>query len=187
MHKTNPTADLSTCNGTPATLGQHNDCPDRDDTERTRDPFNDWGGAGSSNFVPALGGDDTKIAPTGDIFGQPPGGMSSVRGKLANHVGNHVVLSPEGAILVTSTGTESSYPRPPQSLNNSRPVTTPFVPPSHDFRPSFVPLEYAYAAYDASLAYISDDVVLFWHPPSVFSQWTLSPFTVDLVEYKCAE
>ena len=83
------------------------------------DPFNDWGGAGSSNFVPALGGDDTKIAPTGDIFGQPPGGMSSVRGKLANHVGDHVVLSPEGAILVTSTGTESSYPRPPQSLNNS--------------------------------------------------------------------
>ena len=35
--------------------------------------------------------------------------------------------------------------------------------------------------------YISDDVVLFWHPPSAFSQWTLSPFTVDLVEYNCAE
>ena len=37
------------------------------------------------------------------------------------------------------------------------------------------------------LAYISDAVVLFWHPPSVSSQWTLSPFTVDLVEYNCAE
>ena len=36
MHNTNATADLSACNGTPATLGQHNDCPDRDDTERTR-------------------------------------------------------------------------------------------------------------------------------------------------------
>ena len=36
MHITNATADLSTCNGIPATLGQHNDCPDRDDTERTR-------------------------------------------------------------------------------------------------------------------------------------------------------
>ena len=83
------------------------------------DPLNDWGGAGSSNFVPVLGGDGTKIAPTGDIFGHPPGGMSSVRGKLVNHVGDHVVLSPEGAVLVTSTGTESSYPRPPQSLNNS--------------------------------------------------------------------
>ena len=77
------------------------------------------GGGAGSNFVPALGGDDTKRSPTGDIFGQPPGEMSSVRGKLANHVGDHVVLSPEGAVLVTSTGTESSYPRPPQSLNNS--------------------------------------------------------------------
>ena len=36
MHNTNATADLSTCNGTPATFGQHNDCQDRDDTERTR-------------------------------------------------------------------------------------------------------------------------------------------------------
>ena len=103
MHNTNATADLSACNGTPATLGQHNDCPDRDDTERTRS------------------------------------------------------------------------------------VTTPSVPLSHDLRPPFVPLEHAYATYDASLTYISDDVVLFWHPPSVFSQWTLSPFTVDLVEYNCAK
>ena len=103
MHNTNATADLSTCDGTPAILGQHNDCPDRDDTERTR------------------------------------------------------------------------------------PVTTPSVPLSHDLRPPFVPLEHAYAAYDTSLTYISDDVVLFWHPPSVFSQWTPSSFTVDLVECNCAE
>ena len=103
MHNSNATADLSACNGTSATLGQHNDCPDRDDTERTR------------------------------------------------------------------------------------PVTTPSVSPSRDLRPLFVPLEHAYVAYDASLTYISDDVVLFWHPPSVFSQWTLSPFTVDLVEYNCTE
>ena len=69
----------------------------------------------------------------------------------------------------------------------TRPVTTTFVSPSHDLSPLFVPLEHAYAAYDASLTYINDDVVLFWHPPSAFSQWTLSPFTVDLVEYNCAE
>ena len=69
----------------------------------------------------------------------------------------------------------------------TRPVTTPSVSPSHDLSPPFVPLEHAYAAYDASLTYISDDVVLFWHPPSAFSQWTLSPFTVDLVEYNRAE
>ena len=103
MHNTNATADVSTSNGTPATFGQHNDCQNRDDTERTR------------------------------------------------------------------------------------PVTTPSVPPSHDLRPPFVPPEHAYATYDASLTYIRDDVVLFWHPPLVFSQWTPSPFTVDLVEYNCAE
>ena len=103
MDNTNETADLIACNGTSATIGQHNDCPGRDDTERTR------------------------------------------------------------------------------------PVITPSVSPSHDLRPHFVLLEHAYVAYDASLTYISDDFVIFWHPPSVFSQWTLSPFTVDLVEYNCAE
>ena len=102
MHNTNVTSDLSACNGTSATLGQHDACPDRDDSERTR------------------------------------------------------------------------------------PVTTPSVPLSHDFRPPFVPLKLAYATYDASITYASDDVVLFWHPPSAFLQWTPSPSTVDLVEYNCA-
>ena len=45
--------------------------------------------------------------------------MSWIRGKLADHVGDHVVLSPEKGVLVTSPGTESSYPRLPQALNNS--------------------------------------------------------------------
>ena len=85
-----------------------------------KDPFNDWGEGGCNKFVPVLGGDGTKIASTGDIFDQPPGGMISIRGNLADHVGDHVVLSPEGVVLVTSTGTESSYPRPPQSLKNSK-------------------------------------------------------------------
>ena len=41
--------------------------------------------------------------------------------------------------------------------------------------------------FNQSNQYISHDVVLFWHPRSAFSQWTLSPFTVDLVEYNSAE
>ena len=45
--------------------------------------------------------------------------MRLIRGKLADRVGDHVVSSLEGAILVTSPGTKSSYPRPPQSLNPS--------------------------------------------------------------------
>ena len=83
------------------------------------DPFNDWGRRVCNKFVPVSGGDGTKISPTGDIFDQPPGGMISIRGKLADYVGDHVVLFPEGAVLVTSPGTELSYPHPPQSLNDS--------------------------------------------------------------------
>ncbi|CAM9409532.1 unnamed protein product [Ascophyllum nodosum] len=63
------------------------------------------------------GGNGTKIASTGDIFDQPPG--QTIRVKLADRVGDHVVLSPKGAVLVTSSGTKSSYPRPPQSMNPS--------------------------------------------------------------------
>ena len=70
-------------------------------------------------IFPVLRVDGTKIDPTEDIFDQPPGGMSCIRGKLADHVGNHVVSSPEGAVLMASLGTKSSYRRRPQSLNNS--------------------------------------------------------------------
>ena len=86
------------------------------------------GRRGCNNFVPVLRGNGTKIAPTGDRFDQPSGGMSWIRGKLADHVGDHVVLSPEEGVLVTSPETESSYPRLPQSLNNS--FTTRFDPPN---------------------------------------------------------
>ena len=77
------------------------------------------GGRGCNKFVPVLGGNDTQIVPTGNIFDLPPGQMRYIRGKLADHVGDHVVLFPEGSVLVTSPGTKSSYPRPPQSLNTS--------------------------------------------------------------------
>ena len=69
----------------------------------------------------------------------------------------------------------------------TRPVTTPSVRTSQPIRQHFVPLNTAHGTYDASLTYISDDVVLFWQPLSVFSQWTPSPFTVGLVNYTCAE
>ena len=68
----------------------------------------------------------------------------------------------------------------------ARPVTTPSVPTSQPIRQHFVPLDIAHGTYDASLTYISDDV-LFWQPPSVFSQWTPAPFTVGLVNYTCTE
>ena len=76
-------------------------------------------GGGYQNVVLFSGGDGTKIAPTVDLFDQPPGEMSSIRGKLADHVGDHVDLSSEGAVLMTSAWTKSSYPRPLQSLKHS--------------------------------------------------------------------
>ena len=69
----------------------------------------------------------------------------------------------------------------------TRSVTTPSVRTSRPIRQLFTPLPIALGAYDWSLTFISDDVVLFWQLPSVFSQWAPSPFTVDLVEYNCAE
>ena len=83
-------------------------------------------------------------------------------------------------------GQHRAYPNRDDN-ERTRPVPTPFVRTSQPIRPHFVPLDLAHGTYDASLTYISDDVVLFGLPPSPFSQWTPSPFTVDPVEYDCAE
>ena len=40
---------------------------------------------------------------------------------------------------------------------------------------------------DSSLGYSTDKVVLFWQPPSYFSPWSPSSFSVDDVPYSCAE
>ena len=77
------------------------------------------GGGGCKRLVPVLRGDGTKIAFPGDLFDQLPGEMNLIRGKLVDHAGDHIVLSPEGVVFVPSPGTESSYPRPPQSLEHS--------------------------------------------------------------------
>ena len=69
----------------------------------------------------------------------------------------------------------------------TQPATAPFVRTFQSIHQHFVPLCTAINAYGPSLTYISDDVVLFWQPPSMFSQWTISPFSVDLVDYTCAE
>ncbi len=41
--------------------------------------------------------------------------------------------------------------------------------------------------FDATREYSTADMVFFWKPPSVFCQWTPSPFQVDGVNYNCAE
>ena len=42
-------------------------------------------------------------------------------------------------------------------------------------------------AFDPSLKYSTDKVVLFWQPPSYFPLWSPSLFAVDDVPYSCAE
>ena len=43
------------------------------------------------------------------------------------------------------------------------------------------------SVFDPSLEYPTDNVVLFWQPPSYFSQWSPSLIVVDGVSYSCAE
>ena len=69
--------------------------------------FNESGGR---SFFPVVRGDGTKLSSPGDIFYQPSSEMSCLRGKLADQVGDLVVLSPEGAVLATCPRTESSNP-----------------------------------------------------------------------------
>ena len=70
-------------------------------------------GGGGNNFVPVSGGEGTKIVPLGDLFEQPPSEMNLSSGKLADHAGDHVVLSPERVVFVPSPGAKSLYPCPP--------------------------------------------------------------------------
>ena len=94
-------------------------------------------------------------------------------------------LSPRNGIAAI-LGQHEACPESDGS-ERTRPATTPSVRTSQSIHRYFVQLSIALNDYDPSLTYISDDLVLFWQPPSVFSQWTISPFTVGLVDYTCAE
>ena len=43
------------------------------------------------------------------------------------------------------------------------------------------------SVFGRNLEYSTEQVVLFWQPPSCFSQWSPSSFVVDDVSYSCAE
>ena len=74
-------------------------------------------------FVPVLIGDGTKIAPTEDILDQTPGGMSWIQGKLTDHVGEHVVLSPEGVVLIAFPGDKIVVSPPSPIVEQLTPYT----------------------------------------------------------------
>ena len=62
--------------------------------------------------------------------------------------------------------------------------------PDRDITGSYVPNTasdgVAPSTFDPSLEYSTDKVV-FWQPPSFFSQWSPSSFVIDDVSYSCAE
>ena len=76
------------------------------------------GEVGDVAIFPRFGRGRHENSPSRGHIDHSAGKMSSIRGKLANHVGDHVVLSLEGIALINSPGIESSYPRLPQSLND---------------------------------------------------------------------
>lgn len=47
--------------------------------------------------------------------------------------------------------------------------------------------EALFAGFEGSEVVVTDQLVLFWKPPSPFGQWTDSPFTLDGRTYRCAE
>ena len=115
------------------------------------------GGRVCNIVFPVLRGNGTKIAPTGDIFDQPPGGMSWIRGKLADHVGDHVVLSPEeGVLVIPGDGIVVSPPSPiveqleTAEVHSHRP--TPPQSPSIPF--PFIPSQVLLSSTGASFAVV---------------------------------
>ncbi|CAB1106087.1 unnamed protein product [Ectocarpus sp. CCAP 1310/34] len=102
------------------------------------------------------------IDPAGAAALRPPSGSRSV------------ATSPAPASLSGSSPSEKRTrpPGPPPPVPGAR---------LFPFRPAPAP------PFDDKCEYASDDVLLFWKPPSVFSQWTPLAFDVLGVRYPCGE
>ena len=107
--------------------------------------------------------------PNGDITGPNGRTLVFLDGDIAGQNGRGLVFTegditgPSGQAWCSRTGT----------LQAQIPSTA-----SDGLAPS---------AFDLSLEYTTDNVVLFRQPPSSFSQWSASSFVVDGVSYSCAE
>ncbi|CAB1100748.1 unnamed protein product [Ectocarpus sp. CCAP 1310/34] len=91
---------------------------------------------------------------------------------------------PSGSRSVATSPAPASLPGSSPSEKRTRP---PGPPPPVPGAPS-LPLRPAQAPpFGDKCEYASDDVLLFWKPPSVSSQWTPSVFNVLGVRYSCGE
>ena len=97
------------------------------------------------------------------------------------------VREPSGDFLPTGNGdTEPVYvepdsPRAPGAQCSQRST----LAPPHTA--TAVTDDSTYSVFDPTLEYSTERVVLFWQPPSYFSQWSPSVFVIDEVTYSCAE
>ena len=73
--------------------------------------------------------DDTKNNPLGDILDEISDEMSLLRGELADHVEDHVVLSPEGTVFWSSPGRNRRTSLPPlvERLSDIQDLPPPFI------------------------------------------------------------
>ena len=161
--KTNATADLSACNGTSAILGQHKARPDRDDSERTRSvttPSVPLSHDAENAFITG-----NKTPPfiivwmyntngTADV--SPYNGISAILGQHKACAQIAIIMNGRGLSPPPPFGLRSLYTHTSYHLTWH---TAPMVHRSHKLAVIFV---------------------LFWLPPSPFSQ-------MNLVEYDCAE
>ncbi|CAB1106401.1 unnamed protein product [Ectocarpus sp. CCAP 1310/34] len=121
------------------------------------------------------------------------GGMTSPNERVSNSRMASANIEPAGAAALRSpSGARCVATSPaPASLSGSSPSekrTRPPGPPPPVPGARSLPLRPAPAPpFDDKCEYASDDVLLFWKPPSVFSQWTPSAFDVLGVRYSCGE
>ena len=84
------------------------------DGTKTVPPVESLGGGGGGERLSHFGRGRHENSPSrGDIFDRPRCERSSIWTKVADLVGDHVVLSSKEAVLVVSPGMESSLNPPP--------------------------------------------------------------------------
>ena len=74
-----------------------------------------------------------------------------------------------------------------ESASGNEKGLQPFFREVFDTPPAFAHETRNTAVFDGTEEYCTRDIVLFWQPPSCFSQWTPSRFTVEGVSHSCGE
>ena len=131
--------------------------------------------------------------PQGDTTGPKSWGLVFLEGGIADTMSNEATdgFAPSGsghfsgAVGVDSRVLSANERRRPEAKNRGfgfASCSRGLVFPDGD-----VAGPNSNTAFDPSLEYFTDRVVLFWQPPYYFSPWFPSSFVVDDVPYSCVE